>query len=348
MDVLETTYLNNTVLEWIIAIGLAIGSYFVIKVVKLLIVHRLGVVAKRTTSQIDDVLMEIIKRTNSLVVAIVALYFGSLFLTLPDNIDHIIKIIVTMAFFLQVAVWGNALTDTLLARISKVRREKDPGSASALTAISFFARIVVWSVVAFLILDNFGVNITTLVAGLGVGGIAIALAIQNILGDVFCSVAILMDKPFEVGDFIIVGDLMGSVEKIGIKTTRVRSLSGEQLIFSNTDLVSTRIRNYKRMNERRVVFSFGVTYQTPIEKVEAIPETVKKIIQSTSDTRFDRVHFKEYGDSALAFECVYYVLSADYNIYMDTQQQINLEILRYFEKEGIEFAYPTQTLYIAK
>ncbi len=201
---------------------------------------------------------------------------------------------------------------------------------------------------ACLVLDNLGVNITTLVAGLGVGGIAIALAVQNILSDVFCSVAILVDKPFQVGDFIIVGDMMGTVEKIGIKTTRVRSLSGEQLVFSNADLVNSRIRNYKRMQERRVVFSFGVIYQTPADKLEHIPAMVKEIIESVDQARFDRTHFKQFGDSSLDFECVYYVLSRDYNLYMDIQQKINLELFTRFEKEGIEFAYPTRTLYISK
>ncbi|MFH1374192.1 MAG: mechanosensitive ion channel family protein [bacterium] len=348
MDVLQTVYFDNTLLQWIIAIGLAIASYLVIWAIKLLMVRRLAAVAERTASQIDDVLVEVIKRTNSLVVIIVSLYFGSLFLELPENVVHIVRIIVTTVFFIQVALWGNSLTDSLLSRVQKAKREKDPGSVSALGAISFFARVVIWSVVAFLILDNFGVDITALVAGLGVAGIAVALAVQNILGDVFCSIAILMDKPFEVGDFIIVDDKLGAVEKIGIKTTRVRSLSGEQLIFSNADLVNSRIRNYKRMNERRVVFSFGVTYQTPLQKLEAIPGAVKQIIELVDKTRYDRVHFQKYGDSSLDFECVYYVLSRDYNIYMDIQQQINLAIFRHFKKEGIEFAYPTQTLYINK
>ncbi|TET97413.1 MAG: mechanosensitive ion channel, partial [Candidatus Zixiibacteriota bacterium] len=238
MDVLQTVYFDNTLLQWIIGIGLAIASYLVIQAVKWLVVRRLAAVAERTASQIDDVLVEVIKRTNWFVIVIISLYFGSLFLELPDNVVHIIRIIVTVVFFLQVALWGNSLTDSLLSRVQKAKREKDPGSASALTAISFFARVVIWSVVAFLILDNLGIDITALVAGLGIGGIAIALAIQGVLGDVFCSVAILIDKPFEVGDFIIVGDMLGTVEKIGINTTHVRSLSVEQLIFSNAYLVS--------------------------------------------------------------------------------------------------------------
>jgi small-conductance mechanosensitive channel len=348
MSFLDTSFYHNTVLNWIVALGAAIGIYIVVQAVRWFVVRRLASLVEKTASNVDDILMDVFKRTNTLVVFIISLYFGSLFLTLPEKTMHILKILVTMAFFFQVALWGNRLIDNLISRAHKLRREKDPASVTAFGAISFFARVILWSLVVFLILDNFGVNITTLVAGLGVGGIAIALAVQNILGDVFHSITILLDKPFEVGDFIIVDDKMGVVEKIGIKTTRVRSLSGEQLIFSNTDLVSSRVRNYKRMNERRVVFSFGVIYQTPAEKLEAIPGAVKKIIESTDKTRFDRAHFYKYGDSSLDFECVYYVLDRDYNLYMDIQQQINLALFRHFEKEGIEFAYPTQTLFIGK
>ena len=177
-------------------------------------------------------------------------------------------------------------------------------------------------------------------------GIAIALAVQNILGDIFCSLSIILDKPFELGDFIIVGDLMGTIEHIGIKTTRLRSLSGEQLVFSNSDLVGSRIRNYKRMWQRRIVFEFGVTYQTPAAKVERIPGIVAEILGGQDRARLDRAHFKSYGNSALIFEVVYYVLEPDYNVYMDVQQAINLALMHRFEAEGIEFAYPTQTLYV--
>jgi small-conductance mechanosensitive channel len=184
------------------------------------------------------------------------------------------------------------------------------------------------------------------VAGLGIGGIAVALAIQNILGDLFASLSIALDKPFVIGDFIIVDQLLGTVEHIGLKTTRIRSLSGEQIVFSNADLLNSRIRNYKRMYERRVVFSIGVTYQTPYEKLASIGTTLKEIIESQPDVRFDRAHFREYADSSLNYEVVYYVKSPDYNRYMDIQQAINLEIYRRFQDGGIEFAYPTRTLYL--
>ncbi|HPK54642.1 MAG TPA: mechanosensitive ion channel family protein, partial [Smithellaceae bacterium] len=199
-----------------------------------------------------------------------------------------------------------------------------------------------------LVLDNLGVNITGLVAGLGIGGIAVALAVQNILGDLLASLSIVLDKPFVIGDSIVVDSFSGTVEHIGLKTTRIRSISGEQLVFSNNDLLKSRIQNYKRMQERRVVFGFGVTYQTPLEKLPLINRIIREIIAAQPNSRFERVHFKEYGDSALNYEVVYFVMTPEYGIFMDVQETINLEIFRRFQEEGIEFAYPTRTVLIQK
>ena len=204
-----------------------------------------------------------------------------------------------------------------------------------------------WTTVAILILSTFGIEVTPLLAGLGVGGIAVGFALQQILGDIFCSVAIVLDRPFEVGDFIIIGDYMGTVERIGVKTTRVRSLGGEQIIFPNSDLLDSRIRNYKRMAERRVVFKFGVIYATPPRTSEQIPGLVRGSSRAIDQTRFDRAHFAVFGDSSLDFEVVYYVLSPDYNLYMDIQQQINLALVRAVASLGADFAFPTRTLYFA-
>lgn len=208
------------------------------------------------------------------------------------------------------------------------------------------SRVAVWSLVALMMLANLGVDVTALVAGLGIGGVAVALALQNILSDLFASISILLDKPFVVGDFIIVGEELGTVEKIGIKTTRVRSLGGEQLIFANNDLLQSRVRNYKRMDERRIVFRVGIVYETPGDKLEAISGMLREIVEGIEQTRFDRAHFAEFGDFALQFEVVYYVLSSDFAIYRDIQQRINLAIFRRFERESIGFAYPTQMLHI--
>ena len=197
-------------------------------------------------------------------------------------------------------------------------------------------------------MDNLGFKISTVIAGLGIGGVAVGLASQAILKDLFSYFSIIFDRPFEVGDFIIIGEYLGSVEHIGAKTTRIRSLSGEQLIFSNTDLTDSRVRNYKRMEKRRVLFRLGVVYQTSLKQLKEIPGIIETVIKNVNDTIFDRAHFLSYGDFSLVFEIVYYVIGADYNKYMDIQQQINFAIKEEFERKGIEFAYPTQTLFVQK
>jgi small-conductance mechanosensitive channel len=242
-------------------------------------------------------------------------------------------------------LWADRIASAILTwRLAPVMSEST--MRNALSLIYFIVRVAVWSVALLLIFENLGFDVTALVAGLGVGGIAIALAAQSILGDLFSSLAIILDKPFEVGDFIVFGDQSGTVEKIGIKTTRIRALSGEQIAVSNTDLVKTRVHNFKRMVERRVVLVLGVTYDTPADKLERIPDMVKKIVEAQDKVRFDRAHFRSFGASSLEFEVVYWTLSGDYTVYMDVQQAINFAIFRAFEDEGIEFAFPSQTLYV--
>lgn len=247
----------------------------------------------------------------------------------------------------QIAMWGTRLITVAVQRAFERQCETNPAGATHLMLVGLVGRIVLWSIAVLAMLDNLGFNISTLMASLGIGGIAVALAVQNILGDVFSSVSIALDKPFVIGDFIVVDDYMGTVEYVGMKTTRLRSLGGEQIIFSNTELLKNRIRNYKRMQERRVLFEFGIAYETPLHDIEQIPQMVREIISSDRfEVRFDRAHFKAYGDSALQFEVVYYVLDPDYNKHMDIQQAVNLALLRQFRKRGIAFAYPTQTLHI--
>jgi len=346
MPFLQNPFLGNTVLEWIIAAGIVIVFLIIIKIIEMIIVRRLEKFAARSESEIDDMIAATLRKTWKFLVVIVALAVGSFYLTLPSKVSYIIHLVATLAVALQIALWLNTFVGQFLGRIHAKKKAEDPASVSVFGAVTFFVRLVLWTIIFFLVLDNLGIDITTLVAGLGIGGIAIALAAQNILGDIFNSVVILVDKPFEVGDFIIVGSEMGVVEKIGIKTTRVRSLFGEQIVFTNSDLISSRIKNYKRMQERRITFQVGVTYQTPADKLEKIPGLIKEIISSIDRTRFDRSHFKGYGDFSLNFETVYYVLSADYNLFMDIQQAINLALYRKFEAEDIVFAYPTQTLFV--
>jgi small-conductance mechanosensitive channel len=279
---------------------------------------------------------------------IVSAYFGSLTLRLPEKTLHLIGAVTIAALLIQGAIWANRLLVGAIQRQVNQRVATDAASAMTISAVGFLVRVALWTVVGLMMLANFGVDVTALVAGLGIGGVAVALAAQNILSDLFASLSIVLDKPFVVGDFIIVGDFMGSVEYVGLKTTRLRSLSGEQLIFPNGDLLQSRIRNYKRMTERRIVFSLGVVYQTPHEKLAAIPGLLREIVESQEGTRFDRAHFQKYADSALIFEVVYYVLTPDYNLYMDIQQRINLTIFQRWAELGIEFAYPTQTVFLER
>ncbi|MGH8720972.1 MAG: mechanosensitive ion channel family protein, partial [Burkholderiales bacterium] len=263
-------------------------------------------------------------------------------------LDRLLESIAMVALVAQFAVWANMLVLRWLALRAEAARATDPAGATTVSLLGFIARVVVWALALLIALDQLGFNVTALVAGLGIGGIAVALAVQNVLGDLFASMAIVLDKPFQVGDFIIVGDKPGTVEKVGLKTTRVKSLWGEQLVFANAQLLNSQISNYKRMQERRIAFAVGVTYETPLEKLRAIPGWLKAAVGAQPDLRFDRAHFKEYADFALIFETVYHVLSPDYNLYMDRQQAINLAIYGKFEAEGVQFAYPTRTLYLRR
>jgi len=291
--------------------------------------------------------VDLLKRTKGWLLLILSLYAGSVLLAVPDRAARIAASVAVMALLIQAALWGDALVKFFFLYRLRHRAETDASTATTLAALGFLARLAIWTLVVLLALANLGVDITAMVAGLGIGGVAVALAAQNVLGDLFASASIVLDKPFVLGDFIIAGQDMGTIEHIGLKTTRVRSLSGEQLVFPNHDLLTSRIHNYKRMSERRVLFSLGVTYQTPAEKLAAIPAMLRAAIEAQSSTRFDRAHFQQFGDSALVFEIVYYVLSPDYNLYMDIQQAINLAVFRRFAQEQIEFAYPTQTVYLA-
>jgi len=346
-DVLNKTFWENRILDYLIVIGIFIICVIVIKVFRNRFLKYLKRLAERTTTTLDDFLIEVLRK-----IIIPLAYFGAFYvsintLTLNSLLEkgiHIIGIAVTTLFAVRFAIlfinYGFNLYLTKRGKEETLQRSLD----GALRVI----KVIIWGLAIVFFLDNLGFKVSTVLAGLGIGGVAVALAAQAILKDLFSYFSILFDRPFEVGDFIILDDYLGTIEHIGIKTTRVRSLGGEQLVFSNTDLTSSRIRNYKRMDRRRVVFKLGVVYSTPYEKLKVIPEIIKEIINSVEDTEFDRAHFASYGDFNLVFEIVYYVLSRDYNKYMDVQQEINLAIKKRFEDEGIEFAYPTQTLFINK
>ncbi len=346
MSFLETTYYANTLKEWLIALVVLSVTLLALRLLKTILVSRLGHLAAKTKTDVDDVLIELIKQVRTFFLLAVGIYAASHAVKLPPKTADAVRVLLILSFLGQSAIWGTRLIQFWVDQFKERKLETDPAGATTVSALGFVGKLALWSVLLLLCLENLGVNVTGLVAGLGIGGIAIALAVQNILGDLFASLSIVLDKPFVIGDFIVVDSYLGVVKKVGLKTTRIQSLSGEQLVFSNSDLLSSRIRNYKKMYERRVVFTLGVTYQTSHAKLAAIPAMIKKMVEEHETARFDRAHFKEYGDFALVYEVVYYVKSPDYNIYMDIQQAINLAIYRSFAEEGIEFAYPTQTLFL--
>jgi len=348
LENLNQTILNNSLLQWLIAVAALLVTVLLLRIVQHLAGRRLAALATRTATQWDDMFVALISRTKLLFLIVVGIFVATLFLDLPDRIQAAVSTLLVIALLIQSGIWGGTFIARALESYRQHALENNRADVTTINLIGLVVRIVLWSIVTLLALDNLGVNVTALVAGLGIGGIAVALALQNILGDLFASLSITFDKPFIIGDFIIIGEHMGSVENVGLKTTRVRSLSGEQLVFSNSDLLNSRIRNYGRMFERRVAFSIGVIYETPREKLRRIPEIIREAVQAQDETRFDRSHFMKYGDYALMFETVYYVLSPDYNIYMDIQQSIYFAIHEVFEKEGIEFAYPTQKLFVHK
>ena len=348
MSLFERHFYGNPLYDWIAALSIGIALTLALYFAQRFLLRRLPAWAGRTATRLDDFVVEILSGTRFLFLLIVAFYFGSQYLELPPKPARMIEHVAIIALLVQAALWGSRGIAMWLADYMKRHRDTDAAAATTMSVLGFIARVVLWSVLVLMILDNLGFNITTLVASLGIGGVAVALAVQNILGDIFSSLSIAMDKPFVIGDFIIIDEHQGTVEYIGLKTTRIRSLSGEQIVFSNSDLLKSRIRNYQRLYERRVVFGFGVTYQTPLEKLEAIPSKVKEIVTAQQKTRFDRAHLKEFGDSSLNFEVVYFVQDPDFNLYMDIQQVINLALMRYFERERIDFAYPTRTLYLQR
>lgn len=343
--ILKLTFFHNTVLSYLITLLIVMAGLIVIRVVKEIVLIYLRELAKKTKSTLDDFLIESIQKN-----LVPILYFGAFYIALHNlflsqviqkGLDALGAVIITL-FGIRFLV--SLLTCTL--EIFWLKRNQDLSKEKSLSGLLVIARTIIWGAGIVFLLDNLGFRISTVIAGLGIGGVAIALAAQAILGDLFSYVSILFDRPFEVGDFIIVGDKLGTVEHIGIKTTRVTSLSGEQLIFANSDLTKSRIQNYKRMEKRRVLFQIGIVYQTKKEQLAEIPKIIKSLIEGIKDATFDRAHFAAYGDSSLNFEIVYYVNSSDYNKYMDINQEINLKIFEEFAKRGIEFAYPTRTLFL--
>ena len=347
LDAMDSQFLGNTVRDYLISAAVFFGVLAGLPIGKALVLRHLRALSERTANDFDDLLHDLLRRiVGPFVYLFTALYLGTLLLTLPESLGGLLRGLFVILLTIKAAQVLQGVTAYGIRKWAEQTAKADPTSAAILKNMTWVVQLMIWAATLLFIFDNLGINITAFVASLGIGGVAVALAAQSVLGDAFSSFAIFMDKPFQVGDFIIVGDLLGTVEHVGFKTTRIRSLGGEQLIFSNSDLTSSRIKNYKRMRERRIVFSVGVVYQTPVEQVKAISPMIKRVVEEHEYARFDRAHFNSFGDFALIYEVVFYVLRPDYNTYMDVQQSINVRLIEEFQKAGIEFAYPTQQLYV--
>lgn len=341
----ELLITQNGITNWLMALGIALAAFILFELVRRMLTSIFKRKAEVSRFHSFKLLNRIIHKTKIWFLFWISIYIGSLFLDLSESFSFARSYITITLVFLQIGFWVLGLIDYWIEQRS-AKGEVAGEQKTTLSVVGVILKIGVWIFVFLIILDNLpGVEITTLIAGLGIGGIAVGLAVQNILSDLFSSVSIALDKPFVIGDTIKVGEFVGTVESIGLKSTRLRSISGEQLIFTNSDLLSSRIQNFKRMERRRVIFSLGVTYETSTENLEKIPQLVEEIISTKPNVTFDRAHFKEYGVFSLNFEIVYYVDTSDFRYFMDVQQEINLEIYRKFSERGIQFAYPTQVIY---
>lgn len=335
----QSIFFNQTF--WInsaIVVVATLVIYWILRSLISFISNRIARYSEHRHVRATAILVEILRSTSQTLLLIFSLLIALKFVDLPSTWRNTISHGWFLAFIVQFALWIDCGIRLWLK--SLLRDPLHVRNPVTTVILGILLRILVWVMMVLAILSNMGINITALVASLGVGGIAIALAIQTVLSDVFASLAIGLDRPFEHGDFVVFGDIAGSIEHIGLKTTRLRSLSGEQIVCSNTILLQQTIHNYKRMQQRRIVFKFGISYATSSKQVREISTLVKDIIQGIEMTRFDRAHFLAFDDSKLTFEVVYFVLDADYNKYMDIQQEINLQLMAALEERNVRFAFP--------
>lgn len=347
-NLLAKNLAGNDVLHYFIALAAFSASFLLISVLARFVINQFKKFTARTRFKWNGMFAEIIKKNLLWINLLISLYVGLHFITVLPHIQKITgALLVILITLITLRVLQGFIKYWFEVHYFK-RPDQDVATLSIMKNMLLFVRVGLWVGGALFVLDNLGFNITTAVAGLGIGGMAVALAGQNILSDVFSYFTIFFDKPFEVGDYIVVGDQMGTVDHIGIKTTRVRSLNGEQLVFGNSDLIKSCIRNFKKMDSRRMCVEIGVTYETPLPKLKKIPGIIRGILEATENITADRVYFKAFGDFSLNFEYVYFVNSREYNDYVQAHQHINYRLFEAFAGEGIDFAYPTQTLHFKR
>ncbi|HEY5690163.1 MAG TPA: mechanosensitive ion channel family protein [Cyclobacteriaceae bacterium] len=347
MEYLDTVYYGNSALSYLTAAGIILGGMLIIRLFRKGILTRLKKWAATTETNLDDYVVSAVERFVLPMLNVGVMYFALQTLILTEYATQVIKNAFVVAFAFYVIRLSTSLIKILLESYMKNQDGGDE-KIKQLRGVMIVINILIWSLGLVFLFDNLGYDVTAIITGLGIGGLAVALAAQTILGDLFNYFVIFFDRPFEIGDFIVVDDKRGNVEYVGIKTTRIKSISGEQIIISNSDLTNSRVHNFKRMEKRRILFTLGVTYQTTPAQLKEIPEIIKKIITDQPDAQMDRCHFSSYGDFSLNFETVYFVNEPDYAKYMDIQQSINVQIFEAFAEKHIEFAYPTQTIFVEK
>ncbi|MFC1638083.1 mechanosensitive ion channel family protein [Patescibacteria group bacterium] len=345
---LESRFLGNTGEDYLYALAILVGALIVFKVFQFIIIKKLEKAAKVTKTDVDDFIMSLVKGIKPPFYFIVAVYISLLSLEYIPVAKKFIDIAVWLIVAYQIIVVLQKIIDYMVEKITMDENGEFDNDKEIVRLLGNILKVVLWLIAILLVLSNLGVNVTSAVAGLGIGGIAIAMAVKDVLSDIIASFAIFLDKPFKVGQSIKFGKDIGEVKRIGIRSTKIKTLQGEELVVTNQDLSKARIQNYKRMKKRRVKQSLGVVYGISSEQIKSIPAWIQEIVESTGNTEFARAHFSSYGDSSLNFEFVYHISTDDYGIYMDAQQEINLAIYEKFEKEGIEFAYPTQTVILEK
>ena len=344
-DFLETSYFGNTGEAYLIFLAIFFGLLIFFKLLQVFVIHKVHKKVRNLGK--DNYFLDMLDSLNWPFYTFLSLYLSLEFLVLSEMADKVLRVILLVVIIYYAVKLFNALVTSVNKTIVNKRIASGDMDTAVVDLLAKIVKGVTWLVGILVLLSNMGVEITPLIAGLGIGGLAIAIALQGVLSDLFASFAIYFDKPFRAGDFIIIGSDMGVVQDIGIKSTRIKTLHGQELIVSNQELTSTRINNYRKLEKRRVVFHFGVEYSTPVSKVKKIPGIVKKIVDKVKLAEFDRAHFQKFGDFSLDFEVVYFVNVNDFAKYMDTQQEINVKLMEAFEKEKIVFAFPTQTLHIA-
>ena len=347
MNYLETQFLDNTILDWIKAAAILISVFIVLKVIKKILVSKLSKIVEKTNGNLDDIFLKVVEQTKDLFLIFTGIYAGLQILSIPENCQEISDKVFMVITTLQTGLWLGGFINHITSH--REREEADKQEKTAVHAFGLFGKIIIWTIIAMVVIQNIsGMKMDALITSLGIGGIAVGLAVQNILKDLFASLSIFLDKPFLVGDYIMVDELGGTVQDIGLKSTRIKTLLGDEVILSNSNLLESRIHNYRKMERRMVVTKIGVATETPHEVLKDLPSLFKQIIGEQENASFDRANLAEFSDYTFDFEIIYHIESADYTLYMNIKEAIYLEIIKRLQEKNVSMPYPTQAVIVNK